>query len=512
MSNTQQQQRPRQNGGASIAVIQRATTERVRHFQQELELYKPNLLAVLPAHVSVEKFNRVLITAVTTNPDLLYADRRTLYTAAIRCASDGGLPDGREAALVVFNTEVKQRDPETGLDRRFSIDAVQYMPMIALVRKRMRNSGEVLSAEAEVVCRNDKFHYRLGDDPFIEHEPAPLGEPRGEIIGAYARIRLKSGEVLRDVMDREAIEKTRAQGRGSDKSLMWTKFYEEGCKKTVLRRCSKSAPQTAEFEGLLTHEPQPLQIGGPMADLPEAEPIREIEHDEGEGTTVDNIPAYTVTDNDGQVFELSSQAAVKGISAVFQDAANYDLQRLLAAWDNNQATIAEIAEDGGGAEAAALTSEFNELRDRMPAQAALTGRQTSETPPGPGSPPKAELPRQRPARAPAATSSAGDMFPGDLPPGERLVPRDPPADPPPDPERRYAIPVPNDRNGKPDLRSWAGGKFLPALRQFNSTGDLPYFMGDNAETLEAAKAVMTAADRKALEAEIAAKWEALKAQ
>jgi len=97
-------------------------------------------------------------------------------------------------------------------------------------------------------------------------------------------------------------------------------------------------------------------------------------------------------------------------------------------------------------------------------------------------------------------------------PGERMVPRDPPADPPPDPERRYAIPVPNDRHGKPDLRSWAGGKFLPALRQFNSTGDLPYFMGDNAETLEAAKAVMTAADRKALEAEIAAKWEALKAQ
>src|SRR5260370_37569637 len=96
---------PTQNRGVAAA------------FQRDLDEYTPNLMQALPAHVSVDKFKRVLITAVSSNPELLYANRRTLFTAAVRCASDGLLPDGREAALVVYNTRVKQRDPNTGIDR-----------------------------------------------------------------------------------------------------------------------------------------------------------------------------------------------------------------------------------------------------------------------------------------------------------------------------------------------------------------------------------------------------------
>jgi len=41
----------------------------------------------------------------------------------------------------VFRTDVKQRDPNTGIDHIRKIDAATYMPMLAGLRERMRKSG-----------------------------------------------------------------------------------------------------------------------------------------------------------------------------------------------------------------------------------------------------------------------------------------------------------------------------------------------------------------------------------
>lgn len=242
-----QTQQQRRTGREVQVQAQRALVERTREFQAELDQYAPQILQALPKHVSIDKFKRVLVTAAAMNSDLLYANRGTLYLAALKCASDGLLPDGREAALVVFNTEVKRRDPETGLDQKFRIDAVQYMPMIQGIRERMRRTGEITSAEAHVVRAKDHFKYRLGDDPLIDHVPPALTEDRGDVVGAYAIIKLKSGEVLRDVMNKHEIEAARSVSRAKD-SPMWTKFYGEAARKTVLRRCAKAAPQTSEME------------------------------------------------------------------------------------------------------------------------------------------------------------------------------------------------------------------------------------------------------------------------
>jgi recombination protein RecT len=65
----------------------------------------PEFKAALPAHVTVEKFTRVALTAINSNPDLRQADHRSLFGAITKLAQDGLLPDGREAALVIFNTK-----------------------------------------------------------------------------------------------------------------------------------------------------------------------------------------------------------------------------------------------------------------------------------------------------------------------------------------------------------------------------------------------------------------------
>jgi recombination protein RecT len=211
------------------------------NFEISLNEYAPQLEAVLPPDVPLARFKRVVITAVNQNPDLYTADRRTLFTACQKAALDGLLPDGREAALVVFRTKIT-RD-----GREEQINAVQYLPMVHGICKRMRNTGEILAIDAHPVFKNDDFDYELGDNPFIKHKPN-IDKP-GELRGAYCIIKLTNGEIIRDVMSVARIEKARAQSRAPN-SLMWTKFYDEAAVKTVIRHASKSAPVSSEREKL----------------------------------------------------------------------------------------------------------------------------------------------------------------------------------------------------------------------------------------------------------------------
>lgn len=215
-------------------------------FEDQLEHYAPQFKAVLPSHIPLDRFKRVVITAINQNPDLAHADRRSLFNSCVKAAQDGLYPDGREAALVIFNTKVKGSDGKERWEKR-----VQYLPMVAGVRKRMRNSGAVDSAEAHVVYKNDNFDYELGDEPRIEHKPAL--EDRGAPIGAYAIIKLTNGEVLREYMSRAEIELAREVSRAKDNGP-WVTWWGEMARKTVLRRCAKAAPMQADLDALLKRD------------------------------------------------------------------------------------------------------------------------------------------------------------------------------------------------------------------------------------------------------------------
>ena len=181
----------------------------------------------LPAHIPVERFQRVALTAIANNPDLLRADRRSLFNACGKAAQDGLLPDGREAALVMFGQQA------------------QYMPMVAGVLKKVRNSGELAAISAHVVYSRDRFVMKLGDSEELIHEPPPLGEDRGEIVGAYAVATLKNGEKMREIMSKKDIERVRAVSRAKNGGP-WSQWWEEMAKKTVIRRLSKRLPMSTD--------------------------------------------------------------------------------------------------------------------------------------------------------------------------------------------------------------------------------------------------------------------------
>lgn len=191
--------------------------------------------AALPSHITVEKFKRTMMTAVQQNPDLLRADRRSLFNAGMKAATDGLLPDGREAALVMFGSQA------------------QYMPMVKGVLKLVRNSGELSSITSQIVCRHDAFRYWVdADGEHINHEPLLFGE-RGEMVGVYALAKTKDGAVYIETMTKGQVDKVRKVSKSANKGP-WVDWYEEMARKTSLRRLSKRLPMSTDVENVLRRE------------------------------------------------------------------------------------------------------------------------------------------------------------------------------------------------------------------------------------------------------------------
>src|SRR4051812_8607428 len=93
----------------------------------------PHFKMSLPENVNPEKFVRVILTAVQNTPTLMNCDRQTLFGSAMKCAQDGLLPDGREAAFIPYGA------------------SVQYQPMVGGINKKIRNSKEIAFICADVV-------------------------------------------------------------------------------------------------------------------------------------------------------------------------------------------------------------------------------------------------------------------------------------------------------------------------------------------------------------------------
>lgn len=241
--NAPTQTRPQSSGTAMTpAGNGGAVAKQPSEFEAQLAEYEPQIAAALPAHIRPERFRRIVVTAINQTPDLLRADRRSLFNACIRAANDGLLPDGREGALVVFNTKEKIDGKDVWIKK------VQWMPMIQGILKRARNTAELASAASHVVYEHDRFTYRLGDDESLEHEPLLTGA-RGNPIGAYAIAKLKDGTVQREFMTAAEINEVRAVSKSKD-GPAWGRWWGEMARKTVARRLFKWLPTSSELTSI----------------------------------------------------------------------------------------------------------------------------------------------------------------------------------------------------------------------------------------------------------------------
>jgi len=252
--------------------LQNRDNSPVAVIRQNLTAMAPQFQAALPKHISVDKFTRVAMTAIQNNPDLANADRNSLFGSIVRLAQDGLLPDGREAAIVMFGNKA------------------QAMPMIAGILKKLRQSGEVAKVSAQVVHENDEFVWTLGFDEDVTHNPPRLNEPRGKAIGAYATAVLKDGSRLLEVMSLEEIEKVRAVSRAKGNGP-WVSWWGEMARKTVMRRLSKRLPMSTDLVDELDRD-ETLPNDAPV--IEQAQPVSRLdalEQQIGDGTLSEDNPA-----------------------------------------------------------------------------------------------------------------------------------------------------------------------------------------------------------------------------
>lgn len=216
----------------------------------------------LPSHITPAKLQRTIMTAAQSNPDLLTADRATLITAAMKAAQDGLLPDGREAALVIFSTRQKQGA------QWVSVKQVQYMPMVFGLRKKILQSGEISSIETNVVYRAElesgAFLYEAGTEAMLRHRPmlelSDEDVTDDNIVAAYSVAVMKDGTKSFEVMRRSEINKVRqvsqtgALGKTKYNSSdpippkgPWVDWFAEMARKTVMRRHSKTLPMSGDL-------------------------------------------------------------------------------------------------------------------------------------------------------------------------------------------------------------------------------------------------------------------------
>lgn len=199
--------------------------------------------AALPAHIPPGRYVRAAINAVLKPEIAAVADtaegRQSIYESLLKCAADGLLPDGREAALVKFNTKDGDR----------WVNKAQYMPMVAGIMKKARNSGEIAAIYCHVVYANDVFKVSLVTDGVpVTHEPA-MGD-RGDVVGAYALCRFKDGTWSQpEIMDVAQINAIRKRSKTADKGP-WASDWSEMARKTVIKRAAKYWPSSTDKDGV----------------------------------------------------------------------------------------------------------------------------------------------------------------------------------------------------------------------------------------------------------------------
>lgn len=219
----------------------------IEAFRKETMAMEREMSRALPPHIPMDRFLRVLTTAVQTSmasnfTNLLECDRRSLWQAAMRAAQDGLLPDGREGAILKY------------------ANAAQWLPMVAGIRKKARNSGEISTWDVHCVHKNDAFVLKLGDAPSIDHA-YDLSQPRGELIGAYSVALLKDGSKSYEVMSIDEIRAIRDRSQawqafknGKIKSTPWSTDEAEMARKTVAKRHAKQLPSSADLDDLMRRD------------------------------------------------------------------------------------------------------------------------------------------------------------------------------------------------------------------------------------------------------------------
>lgn len=123
---------------------------------------------------------------------------------------------------------------------------ISYIGLIKIAT----DAGSIKWVRAEVVREGDNYISNGVCQPPIHEKPKNFGK-RGDVLGVYCIAKTWDGDYLVEEMDIDAINEVRStsKAQGSQYSP-WNTFFPEMCKKTVIKRASKTWPKTDRMERL----------------------------------------------------------------------------------------------------------------------------------------------------------------------------------------------------------------------------------------------------------------------
>lgn len=216
------------NGNA----VQKKST--AKNLRQMIKVMQPEIEKALPSVITPERFTRMVLTAVSTTPQLANCTQDSFMGAMMSAAQLGLEPNTPLGQAYI----IPYRDRSKGvMQAQFQIG---YKGLIDLAHR----SGEFKSIDARVVYENDTFEYEYGLEPKLIHKPATTN--RGKAIFYYACYTLVNGGFGFEVMSVEDVKEHRRK-YSKARTSPWDTNFDEMARKTVLKRVLKYAPIKTEF-------------------------------------------------------------------------------------------------------------------------------------------------------------------------------------------------------------------------------------------------------------------------
>ena len=256
--------------------------------------YKDQIAKALPSVITPERFTRIALTAVSSNPQLAKCTPMSFLGAMMQAAQLGLEPNTPlgQAYLIPY------RNKGT-LEAQFQIG---YKGLIDMAYR----SGEITDISAHEVYENDVFEYEFGLHPQLIHKPALKN--RGQVILYYAVFHTKSGGYGFEVMSVEDINeyKNKFSQSANSKYSPWTTNFDAMAKKTVLKRVLKYAPIKTDFvRAVSTDETIKTNITENMDELPDETTIdmEDIQNEPANNEISKNVDMET-----GEILETETQS------------------------------------------------------------------------------------------------------------------------------------------------------------------------------------------------------------
>lgn len=250
--------------------------------QQYIKQMQSDIRKALPSVITPERFTRIVLSALSTNPKLAETTPQSFLGAMMTAAQLGVEPNtplGQAYLIPFWNSKAR------ALECQFQLG---YKGLIDLAYR----SGEVNVIQAQVVCENDEFTYSFGLDPQLKHVPAT--HDRGAPVYVYAVFRTKDDGYGFEVMSMDDVRAHAQKYSKAYSSGPWQTNFEEMAKKTVLKRVLKYAPLKSDFvRGVAQDETIKTEISEDMYSVPST-------YIEGE--------AYEVDERTGEVMPLGDDS------------------------------------------------------------------------------------------------------------------------------------------------------------------------------------------------------------